>query len=94
MNLEKDSLLRSAKWYNFCAQWFSLPCLALSMIAVVVAVATGATQLVILNAIWCLFNYFTFIMNSNMRDSYLEAANRYDEQERLNKIRELNPNKK
>ena len=95
MNEEiKKSLEKAFKRHDFFAKYISLPCLIVSLVTMIAAIIAGNQQMFIFNSFMSVFNTCSYWLNTTIRDRYLTMLGNLDEFERLQKIRDLNPNKR
>lgn len=92
--LSKSHLEKSAKRFDVCAKYLSLPCLVVSLVCTLAATVAGNQQLAILNLFMTVFNACAYWINITFRNHCLSALDKLDEIERLDKIKSLNPNKR
>lgn len=91
--LDKTHLEKVAKRSNFSAKYISLPCFVISAIMVFVSVGLQNQQLLILNAVFALFNLLMYWLNTSIRDKCYESIEMLSDLERRQWIRDLKPNK-
>ena len=93
MLLNKHQLERVYKRSDFCAKYISLPCLIVSTTCIFAGLALGNMPLAILNMGLTVFNAFTHWLNLSTRSKAEEAIEMLDQSDRLQRVRDLNPNK-
>jgi hypothetical protein len=94
VNIDKSRLEKTAKRCDFSAKYISLPCLVVSLVVMMAALVAGNQSLFVLNLFMCVFNAFAYWINTATRDRCLDALDSLGESDRLQKIRDLNPNKR
>ena len=93
-SISKSRLEKTAKRCDFSVKYLSLPCLVVSLVVMMATVIVGNHSLFMLNLFICVLNAFVYWINTAIRDQCLDALDDLSETERLQKIRDLNPNKR
>jgi hypothetical protein len=92
--IEKSILEKTIKRCDFSIKYVSLPCLVISLVAMVAAGVAGDKSLLLLNGFMGIFNVLVYILNTYIRNQCINTLNILDDLDRLQKIRDLNPNKR
>jgi hypothetical protein len=90
-SLDKSNLMKRAKIHNAVAQYVSLPALILSVVLGIADAATGNSSNLLYDFILIILNLVGYVSNFTIRDSYLAAIDQIEAEERLVRIKDLNP---
>jgi hypothetical protein len=93
-SLDKKVLQDRAKWCDITAKYIALPCLTLSIIAMLNSTLNNNTSMMYFNAFMIGYNALAYVLNGLVRDSLLKRVSELDEADRQQRIRDLNPNKR
>jgi hypothetical protein len=89
-SIYKEQLQKYAREHDWSAKYIALPSFVISTACFVISIVSKVPQIAIFFAFTMSLNLFGYWVNIKMRDGNLNEVDRID---RLEKIRDLKPNK-